>query len=122
MDIKPPPSAPQDIQKEIQKESISTWRPFLIGSMENIFKIECELPQRIQQNLLMHTTLSTYIKTTKTERRPSITEQFFGSSMPGRLRSNSTTEYEENESKFKQIDLKQFMKHQRKILGDDEWQ
>lgn len=43
--------------------------------------------------------------------------------MPGRLRSNSTTtEYEGQEATFKKVDFKQFMKHQRKILGDDEWQ
>lgn len=32
MDVKPPPSAPQDL-KEVQKESMNTWRPFLIGSI-----------------------------------------------------------------------------------------
>jgi len=43
--------------------------------------------------------------------------------MPGRLHSNSTTtEYEGQEATFKKVDFKQFMKHQRKILGDDEWQ
>uniref|UniRef100_A0A915P0A5 Uncharacterized protein n=1 Tax=Meloidogyne floridensis TaxID=298350 RepID=A0A915P0A5_9BILA len=109
MDVKPPPSAPQDL-KEVQKESMNTWRPFLIGNrMRTTSEDSAE-------------SFDAYDKK-REQRRQSFTEQFFGSSMPGRLRSNSTTtEYEGQEATFKKVDFKQFMKHQRKILGDDEWQ
>ncbi|KAL7072782.1 hypothetical protein ACQ4LE_007706 [Meloidogyne hapla] len=119
MDVKPPPSAPQDIKEAIKESNMSTWRPFLIGNrMRTTSEDSAESFDAYDKSF------DAYDVGNKKERRLSITEQFFGSSMPGRLRSNSTTEYEghEHEPTFKKVDLKQFMKHQRKILGDDEWQ
>uniref|UniRef100_A0A914LXE8 Uncharacterized protein n=1 Tax=Meloidogyne incognita TaxID=6306 RepID=A0A914LXE8_MELIC len=117
MDVKPPPSAPQDL-KEVQKESMNTWRPFLIGNrMRTTSEDSAESFDAYDKSF------DAYDIGKREQRRQSFTEQFFGSSMPGRLRSNSTTtEYEGQEATFKKVDFKQFMKHQRKILGDDEWQ
>uniref|UniRef100_A0A914HY34 Uncharacterized protein n=1 Tax=Globodera rostochiensis TaxID=31243 RepID=A0A914HY34_GLORO len=131
-----PMPPPQD-QREQQKKS--TWKPLLIATPK--IPDPEEFPFGIVQTAIR---ASDRMRTTSEDsaesfdayetdshnigdsgRRMSITERFFGRSMP-RERSNSLGEEQMGEEKHKSItenrNFKDFMKRQRKILGDDEWQ
>uniref|UniRef100_A0A914HXR5 Uncharacterized protein n=1 Tax=Globodera rostochiensis TaxID=31243 RepID=A0A914HXR5_GLORO len=109
-----PMPPPQD-QREQQKKS--TWKPLLIANRMRTTSEDSA------ESFDAYETDSHNIG--DSGRRMSITERFFGRSMP-RERSNSLGEEQMGEEKHKSItenrNFKDFMKRQRKILGDDEWQ